>query len=222
MSYKMALQIIINLDFKLSPCSEWRILSSGRFPGAWILSVSISEHPVNSIFIGGVSRRNCSHLYRPWRWNRVFRNVKTKFRRRGITQRKNTIINPLNVELNPICHLLVLLGPRHIFHVSVSRVNLSYPSLSHCSKYSYNRSQQDAFLITLILVKSSTCFGQTYCPSSGVMILYLQQLVFVILLTLTVCCEYSIKTPDDGQTKMCRVLVFKLSPCSKCNLFLFG
>jgi hypothetical protein len=32
-------------------------------------------------------------------------------------------INPLNAELNPICHLLELLGTRHIFHVSGLRVN---------------------------------------------------------------------------------------------------
>jgi len=32
-------------------------------------------------------------------------------------------INPLNAELNPICHLLTLLGAHHIFHVSGLRVN---------------------------------------------------------------------------------------------------
>jgi len=31
--------------------------------------------------------------------------------------------NPLNVELNPICHLLALLGAHHIFHVGRIRVN---------------------------------------------------------------------------------------------------
>jgi len=31
-------------------------------------------------------------------------------------------INPLNAELNPICHLLVLLGAQYISHVSVLRV----------------------------------------------------------------------------------------------------
>jgi hypothetical protein len=31
-------------------------------------------------------------------------------------------INPLNAELNPICHLLALLGAHHIFHVSWLRV----------------------------------------------------------------------------------------------------
>ena len=30
--------------------------------------------------------------------------------------------NPLNSELNPICHLLALLGANHIFHVSGLRV----------------------------------------------------------------------------------------------------
>jgi len=32
-------------------------------------------------------------------------------------------INPLNAELNPICHLLALLGTNHILHVSRIRVN---------------------------------------------------------------------------------------------------
>jgi len=31
-------------------------------------------------------------------------------------------INPLNAELNPICHLLALLGAHHILHVSGIRV----------------------------------------------------------------------------------------------------
>jgi len=32
--------------------------------------------------------------------------------------------NPLNAQLNPICHLLALLGAHHIFHVSGLGVNL--------------------------------------------------------------------------------------------------
>jgi len=31
-------------------------------------------------------------------------------------------VNPLNVELNPICHLLALLGAHNIFHVSRLRI----------------------------------------------------------------------------------------------------
>jgi hypothetical protein len=34
------------------------------------------------------------------------------------------LINPLNVELNPICHLLALLGAHHFLHVNRIRVNL--------------------------------------------------------------------------------------------------
>jgi hypothetical protein len=91
--------------------------------------------------------------------------------------------------------------------------------------YSYNESQRDALFLNFILVKNSTCFGQIYCTSSGVLLLYSQRLVFVILVMLpsasevrmelrsiptslavnitsmtnTYCREYSNKTPDDGQ-----------------------
>jgi len=37
-------------------------------------------------------------------------------------------INPLNAELNPICHLLALLGAHHILHVSRVRVNTDMES----------------------------------------------------------------------------------------------
>ena len=40
--------------------------------------------------------------------------------RAGISQGE---VNPLNAELNPICHLLELLGAHHIIHVSRMRVN---------------------------------------------------------------------------------------------------
>jgi hypothetical protein len=33
-------------------------------------------------------------------------------------------INPLNTELNPICHLLALLGAHHILHVGRIRVKI--------------------------------------------------------------------------------------------------
>jgi hypothetical protein len=38
------------------------------------------------------------------------------------SERCNMQINPLNAELNPICHLLALLGTHHILHVSRIRV----------------------------------------------------------------------------------------------------
>ena len=36
----------------------------------------------------------------------------------------STLLNPLNAELNPICHLLALVGAHHILHVSGIRVNM--------------------------------------------------------------------------------------------------
>jgi len=42
----------------------------------------------------------------------------------GISDRKSSDFNPLNAELNPICHLLALLGAHHILHVSRIRVKL--------------------------------------------------------------------------------------------------
>jgi len=53
--------------------------------------------------------------------------------------------------------------------------------------YYYNKSQRDALFLKLILVKNSTCFGQIYCPSSGVSTLVYIQQVFVMLVMLTVC-----------------------------------
>ena len=38
-------------------------------------------------------------------------------------------INPLNADLNPIHHLLALLGAHHILHVSRIRVNSKYHDL---------------------------------------------------------------------------------------------
>jgi len=46
--------------------------------------------------------------------------------------------------------------------------------------YSYNESQRDALFFKFILIKNSTCFGQIYCPSSGVLILYTQQYILVM------------------------------------------
>jgi len=40
-----------------------------------------------------------------------------------------TLINPLNAELNPICHFLALLGAHHILHVSRIRVNAYYNNI---------------------------------------------------------------------------------------------
>ena len=43
------------------------------------------------------------------------------------------LFNPLNAELNSICHLLALLGARHILHVS--RVRVKYILARRHSKF---------------------------------------------------------------------------------------
>jgi len=40
------------------------------------------------------------------------------------TQHSKSEFNPLNAELNPICHLLELLEAHHIFHVSGPTFNM--------------------------------------------------------------------------------------------------
>jgi hypothetical protein len=35
---------------------------------------------------------------------------------------RRMVLDPLNAKLNPICHLLTLLGAHHIFHISRIRV----------------------------------------------------------------------------------------------------
>ena len=64
------------------------------------------------------------------------------------------------------------------------RSGLNWPKIQVDS---YNGSQQDALFLNFILINNSTCFGQTYCPSSGALKQYPQQLVFVILVMLTLC-----------------------------------
>jgi len=39
--------------------------------------------------------------------------------------KSNFTLNPLNAELNPTCHLLALLGPHPILHISKIRVNVT-------------------------------------------------------------------------------------------------
>jgi len=43
--------------------------------------------------------------------------------------------NPLNAQLNPICHLLALLGAHHIFHVSGiwDKINIPYVKSNVCA-----------------------------------------------------------------------------------------
>jgi len=52
--------------------------------------------------------------------------------------KKSGKFNPLNAELNPICHLLALLGAHHILHVGRIRVksHLPFAGIIRSSTYS--------------------------------------------------------------------------------------
>ena len=65
-------------------------------------------------------------------------------------------INPLNAELNPICHLLALLGAHHILHVSRIRVKMYTGSCSsllytdtRCFKHSCYVTPKRSFIVTM-------------------------------------------------------------------------
>ena len=102
--------------------------SFGYFPGVWLL---YAGYEVWSIL-------HTSYPAYEDGTDRVFRNVgiqqsdageipkriHTRFQTRRKFEIKNDI-NPLNAELNPICHLLALLGTHHILHVSRIRVNIT-------------------------------------------------------------------------------------------------
>ena len=60
--------------------------------------------------------------------------------------------------------------------------------------------------LNFILVKTSTCFGQIYCPSSGVLILYSQQLVFVVLVMLPVNTILRLLMMESKLSETCTVL----------------
>jgi hypothetical protein len=57
-------------------------------------------------------------------WRREWVVMLCRFLEQRAIIKKSCIVKPLNAELNPICHLLALLGAHHILHVSRIRVTL--------------------------------------------------------------------------------------------------
>jgi len=62
----------------------------------------------------------------------------------------NTQFNTLNAQLNPICHLLALLGAHHILHISRIRVNHTRRILSEFYYYLFTLISNAANYITVI------------------------------------------------------------------------
>ena len=62
-------------------------------------------------------------------------------------------INPLNAELNPIRHLLALVGARHVVHVSRIRVNI-FPVNPYSFLYDYKSMANVLKTIMLVQILS--------------------------------------------------------------------
>jgi hypothetical protein len=73
-------------------------------------------------------------------------------------------LNPLNAELNPICHLLALLGAHHILHVGRIRVNLM---LGLAAAAAVTTTTITALLIIIIIIISTTATLETVVFGCG-------------------------------------------------------
>jgi len=73
----------------------------------------------------------------------------------------NSAFNPLNAELNPIFHLLALLGAHHILHVSSIRVKglIKYKSYSNKKPSLHSRTSNLLFYVTTLCTTSLTPFS---------------------------------------------------------------
>jgi hypothetical protein len=67
----------------------------------------------------------------------------------------NITLNPLNAELNPICHLLILLG------------DLMFMGKCIVSIFQYISNKMQRYTVLFIYGNCSTCFGWYFHPSSG-------------------------------------------------------
>ena len=107
----------------------------GNLPAS--VSAGVSKLSIRSPFIGVERTSDTLYAYEDGT-DRKFRNVGTKSSDAGripqktqhCIQHKTKVwnqVNPLNAELNPICHLLALVGVHHILHVSRVRVKHWFP-----------------------------------------------------------------------------------------------
>jgi hypothetical protein len=84
----------------------------------WVLK----ENVINKLKT--LERKILRKIYGPTRTGDGYWRIKTDQEINDILKGQNVIgfINPLNAQLNPICHSLALLGAHHILHVSWIRV----------------------------------------------------------------------------------------------------
>jgi len=92
--------------------------------------------------------------------------------------RRSNCINPLNAELNLICHLLALLGAHHIFHVSVLRVNTASGIVFCVSDRPVCRLRRNLFLLNLQQTCKKEVAGDKYiCLTYDVHLLGIKEVI---------------------------------------------
>jgi hypothetical protein len=94
---------------------------------------------------------------------------------------RGSIVNPLNAELNPICHLLVLLG------------DLTFKGLCIVSIFQYVSNKMQRYTVYLYLETALHVLGGTSTNHQERIQLYLHHLVFVTPLLLSYATHSTLK-----------------------------
>ena len=89
-------------------------------------------------------------------------------------------LNPLNAQLNPICHLLALLGAHHILHVSRIMFDSWRPAVRISGRMCYNKNYQQMRLFVLCLYFLFLVFSLHVSGLHGPIIRVFQAVVFML------------------------------------------
>ena len=140
---------------------------------------SIVFHVVNYISLSVIKQINNCKLNTFIAWRHAVPSNATIYL---LCQRQNTLLFLLFLYIlckNEDCVLMRLNGHNGMDTVKLNTfIILGKGGIiikKTWSVNSYNKSQRGALFLKFILVKNSTCLGQIYCPSSGVLMLYWQQ-----------------------------------------------
>jgi len=122
--------------------------------------------------------------------------------------------NPLNAKLNPICHLLALLGAHHILHISRIRVKECIPrsvKLKWCQAYNY---EVIICFVISVLVSTPSCLD-TCCfkslPTVQLPTKYKLSFILWLRLWLFATCEFEetvLKSKEETSRKWSVIVSF--------------
>jgi hypothetical protein len=84
-----------------------------------------------------------------------------------------SVLNPLNAELNPICHLLALLGAHHIFYISGLRVKCQILMISHRTLINKGTLHASVHISHCSHCKVPPCFTKKYIWSDLIVVMLL-------------------------------------------------